>query len=75
MAFADGSRLPRQHKKGPLKGIFGFKGVVEDILANLENQGTVPPQEDLEGCLIPEAQEPIQQLRIGCLPRACLTGF
>ena len=69
LAFADRARFAHQDQERGLERVFDILLVVEQSLTQPENHGAMPPHQKFERRLIAAANEPVEQLHIGDLPR------
>jgi hypothetical protein len=62
----DGGRLANQHDEGGLEGVLGILIVAQDAPANAPNPRGVPAHQRRKRGFVTVAEEPLQQLGIGC---------
>jgi hypothetical protein len=69
LAFADGASLFDEDEEGGLEGVLDVLDTGQQAPADVEDQRRMPPDEHLEGRIVPPAREAFQQLGVAEPPR------
>ena len=48
VGITDGARLPGQHEEDGLEGVLGVVAVAQELAADVQDHGPVPPDKDLK---------------------------